>query len=373
MASSPKARDPLDALQLLVNDVLVHTGKALRASRRDGQGNLPPSPPQAKLPDTIKDFHSALDNLENGIIRAKSVLLRDMDQLRIHKHACQQSHISQPHPVQAQPNSPVTIELDSSPQASLKRETMETSAVASKPIAPFPDMGMPESTSSAVIIKEETPPSRAADTRPEGGTSSTVQPNGKPLTPAAPASAADPRMEEKQPALTGGNDGPVTANSDLNFTDMEFSLAPGSDNQTQPGAGAVAVAPSGPGEAPLEVVAYGAANVGMQRGSSTTTKAQQSTATDPPAVPPTARADTLTEAQASAQGRKQKELHRPEPAHAFTGGGQTDGMDFDFSLDNDGMGGDTFDDLMNDRDNTFDPMEHGDYDANYYFDKSDEA
>lgn len=99
-ATPPKAKDPLDALQLLVNDVvsegrasclavarvrpvvlpanlalarslkLVQTGKALRASRRDSQGNLPPSfgSCQHKLPDTIKAFHAALDDLERDIV-----------------------------------------------------------------------------------------------------------------------------------------------------------------------------------------------------------------------------------------------------------------------------------------------------------------
>lgn len=60
---------------MLNHSQLVQTGKALRASRRDSQGNLPPSQGvlQPKLPDTIRAFHSALDDLENDIVRMRIV------------------------------------------------------------------------------------------------------------------------------------------------------------------------------------------------------------------------------------------------------------------------------------------------------------
>ncbi len=93
--AAPKPRDPLDALQALLNDVvrlhselgaasicnpvagsdmsfqLVQTGKALRASRRDSQGNLalPQGMSQSKLPVTIDAFQKALDDLEGDIVR----------------------------------------------------------------------------------------------------------------------------------------------------------------------------------------------------------------------------------------------------------------------------------------------------------------
>jgi hypothetical protein len=48
----------------------VQTGKALRASRRDSQGNLTYAygPTQAKLPDTIEQFHMTLNELESEIV-----------------------------------------------------------------------------------------------------------------------------------------------------------------------------------------------------------------------------------------------------------------------------------------------------------------
>ncbi|QYS99483.1 hypothetical protein H0G86_006612 [Trichoderma simmonsii] len=67
--------EPLDALQSLINDVLVQTGKALRASRRDAQGNLTHAygPTQSKLPDTIDHFHNALNELESEIVSGGSI------------------------------------------------------------------------------------------------------------------------------------------------------------------------------------------------------------------------------------------------------------------------------------------------------------
>lgn len=52
---------------------LVQTGKALRASRRDGQGNLalPQGLSQSKLPVTIDAFQKALDDIEGDIVRHK--------------------------------------------------------------------------------------------------------------------------------------------------------------------------------------------------------------------------------------------------------------------------------------------------------------
>lgn len=48
----------------------MQTGKALRASRKDARGNLThvPGTSQSKLPETIRLFHSALDELEVDIV-----------------------------------------------------------------------------------------------------------------------------------------------------------------------------------------------------------------------------------------------------------------------------------------------------------------
>lgn len=53
---------------------LVQTAKALRASRRDDQGNLVQAQGvlQSKLPDTVNAFHSALDDLDHNIVSATS-------------------------------------------------------------------------------------------------------------------------------------------------------------------------------------------------------------------------------------------------------------------------------------------------------------
>lgn len=93
MASSPK--DPLDVLQAMFDEVvcttiyespsltfcmepnayqstqLVQTGKALRASRKDGSKNVVSGGTalRTKMPETMTTFHYALDDLESEIVR----------------------------------------------------------------------------------------------------------------------------------------------------------------------------------------------------------------------------------------------------------------------------------------------------------------
>ncbi|QPH16807.1 hypothetical protein C2857_001528 [Epichloe festucae Fl1] len=387
--ASPKAKDPLDALQLLVNDVLVQTGKALRASRRDSQGNLPPTYMQAKLPDTINAFHRALGSLERDIINAKSVILRDMNKLKTQNNPAEESQsLPQPQPVEAQSKSPMAIDLDSSPQTISKEEPTDTNKItAIKPAAPFPDMGMgmgmgiPDSAAASITIKEEKPSSHLPSvTEAEG--SSKVKTGGKQPTPAAPVPLMDAKLESNSSGLTGGDNVLELTNSDLNFTDMEFTLAPGNDNSTQSGGdGATAANLNGPS---FDLGSFGTTNGATatmsldnhnhnQNNNNKNNNNMPSSTVAQPAASTSGTGPAKTESQPSAEAQKKEERTDAAFADIFAGDGQADGMDFDFSI-GDGMGGDTFDDLMNDRDNTFDSMEHGDFDATFFgLDKADEA
>ncbi|GAB0135575.1 hypothetical protein EsDP_00003908 [Epichloe bromicola] len=390
MASS-KAKDPLDALQLLVNDVLVQTGKALRASRRDSQGNLPPSYIQAKLPDTINAFHRALGSLERDIINAKSVILRDMNKLKTQNNSVEESQsLPQPQPVEAQSKSPMAIDLDSSPQAIPKEEPTDTNKItAIKPAAPFPDMGMgmgiPDSAAASITIKEENPPSHLPSATGAEG-SSKVKTDGKQPTPAAPVPLMDAKLETNSSGVTGGDNVLELTNSDLNFTDMEFTLAPGNDNPTRSGGdGATAANLNGPS---FDLGSFGTTNGATatmsldnhhhrhhhhHHNNNNNNNNLPSRTVAQPAASTSGTGPAKTESQPSAEARKKEESSDAAFADIFAGDGQADGMDFDFSI-GDGMGGDTFDDLMNDRDNTFDSMEHGDFDATFFgLDKADEA
>ncbi|PNY27220.1 Uncharacterized protein TCAP_02840 [Tolypocladium capitatum] len=357
---APRAKDPLDALQLLVNDVLVQTGKALRASRRDTHGNIAPvhGSLQAKLPDTIKQFHAALDDLESDIIRAKSVLLRDLNELQAQRKPAEQL---QPRPVEPQSKSPMTIDLDSSPPPAPKDRPIKPEPAA-KPVAPFPDMGMslPEPTQSVTVIKQEHVPAQApsaaalgAQVKAEGGA-------GMPTAELKPANG--------QPDAVGA-DGTLGINSELNFTDMEFTLAP-TNNESHEHLGGDSANPNAHGPCfdltPFAPPADGADGSGN-------TMASLDTILPASFAGPTG-APISTGSLAKTDGAKSSELPDSAFADMFTGDGQADGMDFDFSLGDVGMGGDTFDDLMNDRDNTFDTMEHGDFDNTYFgLDKTDDS
>lgn len=348
-ATPPKAKDPLDALQLLVNDVLVQTGKALRASRRDSQGNLSPSfvSCQPKLPDTIKAFHAALDDLERDIIQAKSTLLRDLNELKVHKEA-------QEKPAEQQSRSPMTIDLDSSPPAAPTEQLVIKMEPVGKPVAPFPDMGMSLPETSAAVKDEDTPTQaspaapEAADGKTEGGAYSGL---------VGPIATAEQKPTVGQPNAPGADD-TLAMSSGLNFTDMEFSLAPtNNESQDQLNGDMVnmnAAAPS------FDLASFAPADGTDSHIGGTGNNVASLDNILPANLTGQHGAPTSADNQGKAMDSKTNELPDAAFADIFTGDGQADGMDFDFSLGDSGMGGDTFDDLMNDRDNPFDTIEHGD-------------
>ncbi|CEI68739.1 hypothetical protein FVEN_g7994 [Fusarium venenatum] len=245
--ASQTSPDPLDVLQAMVDDVLVHTGKALRASRKDVQGNAQSSQAtlKSKLPESIDGFREALHKLEWDIIDAKSVLMRDIKRIQEQKQKQQQSQqilkqqpVVAPQPVEPQSKSPMVIDLESSPPPPPQDQPM-TELKANKPVAPFPDMGMglPDIGQSDQAMKDEASQSMAPTTVSE-------QPKAKgSVSPAPTATAAVapmapmPVMEQK--SLDNHNsdvmdltaDGP---HSELNFTNMQFTLAPTNNDSQDP-------------------------------------------------------------------------------------------------------------------------------------------
>ncbi|KAG6133462.1 hypothetical protein E4U12_002744 [Claviceps purpurea] len=478
--ASAVAKDPLDALQSLINDALVQTGKALRASRRDSHGNLPATHMQAKLPDTDRAFHLALDSLDNEIIRAKSVILRDMNKLKKKKTAAAETSPSlpQPEPVEAHSKSAMVIDIDSSPQATTeampKEEPADNSCVVPKPAAPFPDMGMSVPAVTSVAIKKNHPPSQALYMT-EAPVSNQPTAEVKQVAHAAPVPLMDANLDNSTSGLTGGHDvvdltssnlnnstsndpnmhnsnmnnsnmnnsnmnnsnmhnsnmnssnlnhsnmsssnmnssnmnsshinsthmnsshmnsshmnnsnmnNSNTNNSNLNFTDMQFTLAPSNTNSNHPGStGAATAQPNGPS---YDFV-FGTTNTAtaptpinnamssVTTGTAATMANGTGSAQAPMPVPePT---PVPVENRRNAEAPKKEDGTSTTFSEIFTGDGPADGMDFDFSL-GDGnnmssMGGDTFDDMMNVRDNTFDSMEHGDFDTSFFgLDKADGA
>ncbi|KAG5916932.1 hypothetical protein E4U61_003187 [Claviceps capensis] len=449
--ASAMAKDPLDALQSLINDALVQTGKALRASRRDSHGNLPATHMQAKLPDTDRAFHLALDSLDNEIIRAKSVILRDMNKLKKKKTAAAETSPSlpQPEPVEAHSKSAMAIDIDSSPQATTeaipKEEPADNSYVVTQPAAPFPDMGMSVPAGTSMAIKKNHPPSQPLYMT-EAPVSSQPTAEVKQVAHAAPVPLMNANLDNSISGLTGGHDvmdlnspnmnssnlnftdmnssnmnssnlnftdmnssnmnssnmnssnmnssnmnssnmnSSNTNNSNLNFTDMQFTLAPSDTNPNHPASTGVATAqPNGPS---YDFGMFGTMNTAtaltpinnamssVTTGTAATIANGTGSAQAPMPVPePT---PVPVENRRNAEAPKKEDGTSTTFSEIFTGDGPADGMDFDFSL-GDGnnmssMGGDTFDDMMNVRDNTFDSMEHGDFDTSFFgLDKADGA
>ncbi|KAF4441507.1 hypothetical protein F53441_12020 [Fusarium austroafricanum] len=250
MASqSHQEPDPLDILQTMVNDVLVHTGKALRASRKDAQGNTQSTQAtlKSKLPESIDGFREALHKLEWEIIDAKSVIMRDLKRVEEQKQQHQQSQQvqqqqpapipqpsqSQPQPVESQSKSPMVIDLESSPPPPPQDQHM-TEIKTNKPVAPFPDMGMglPD-----VGLPNNIPKNDATTVSEQSKTKPITSPAPAPA-PATTAPMAPMPVMEQRPMDSQNNDvmdlTGDAPHSELNFTNMQFTLAPTNNDSQHP-------------------------------------------------------------------------------------------------------------------------------------------
>jgi hypothetical protein len=275
----------------------------------------------------------------------------------------------------------MAIEIDSSPQAAFKEEPSENDDPGNKPRgAPIPDMGMgigldmdmSSASQPLLSIKDENSLSQTLDGS-HAGVSSAMKTEDNDSNSQAPIAGMDINLEGPQAGMGGADDGVLDlTNSDLNFTDMEFTLAPTNDGQAQPsGDGNVA---AGKMEPSFDLSSFDTTGGTSGNNMSSLDGVPPNDLMGQPTSTATAPVSQMAAAQPNAgQAKKEEAAVDASLADVFTGDGQADGMDFDFSL-GDGMGGDTFDDLMNDRDNTFDAMEHGDFDANFFgLDKIDEA
>ncbi|KAL7893981.1 hypothetical protein HDV63DRAFT_163103 [Trichoderma sp. SZMC 28014] len=363
-ASAAPKQEPLDALQSLINDVLVQTGKALRASRKDARGNLThvPSTSQSKLPETIRLFHRALDELEVEIIEAKSVLLRDLNELQEKKKKL----LAQ---TQASPQQPITIDIPSaSPEP--KDEPMADS-IDVKPMAPFPNMSinLSEADHMDISAKEANGQQQQPQPPPPGGMNGM---SGK----ASPAFASRLPAGDHKPTLdmlpeTSTNQPAIKAEpSGMNFTNMEFTLAPPSNEASgqtntskEPFFDLTTFAPADGGDELLNLN-----NLLPDQ----TSAGNNNNNNKQPSISAAAHSISIPNANAAPKAEEQKFDANLNTEFFGNESGAADGMDFDFSLG--GSGDDTFDDLMNNRDSNFELMDAGgDFDSAFFgLDKPDE-
>ncbi|KAL7786694.1 hypothetical protein V8C37DRAFT_289170 [Trichoderma ceciliae] len=359
---APK-KDHLDALQSLINDVLVQTGKALRASRRDSQGNLTqiPGAVQSKLPETIKLFHSALDELEDEIIEAKSVLLRDLNELQEKKKKLLALPTAQP--VEAQSKQPISIDIASSPEPMFKDEPM-TEDVDVKPMAPFPNMSIEVAESSPMDISMKEPNCQQPPSH--GGMSGLIGNASPGAISQVPIGNQKPTLDMLPDNSSLKQPPTIPETSGMNFTDMEFTLAPPKSE--------VLGQPNASKEPPFDPTTFAPADGHDDLVNLNHLLPSDQAIGNNSSSTATAQANSIPNAQVKVEETKGDAADSTLNTDFFGNeSGAADGMDFDFSLG--GTGDDTFDDLMNNRDSTFELMDAGgDYDTAFFgLDKPDET
>lgn len=264
---------------------------------------------------------------------------------------------ARPHPVEAQSKSPMVIDLDSPPRGNGEPYVTDQ-RTETKPIAPFPDMGMdvsaPVPSDDGPAVTSPTPQAVAqGDIKPEPQTSTP--------TALAPPSADKAGSTSKPNDALPGEASTEAPNPELTFTDMEFTLAPAETG--------------GQGDLDTQDQSFDLANFATAEGgnnSITLDGLLPPASTEQPNEDPLAAPDMTAGNQGQADTTA-NQLNEPAAFDALNMDnmdfGAADGTDFDFSMDD----GNSFNDLMNSHEQNFDTsMEHGQFDADFFgLDKPD--
>ncbi|KAI9052209.1 hypothetical protein LZ554_003568 [Drepanopeziza brunnea f. sp. 'monogermtubi'] len=248
MAPNP----PLDILQSMINGILIETGKALRYSNKDGARNLTNVNTRLKtfIPSATENFHQALDDLESDIVRAKAVLLRDLEEIRSKRIA-----LENPEPIldadketklEISKSRDTTLEPSingsangsaPSPNVMIKQEVGNKSP--EKQTLSEPRQAVPES-------KHQPQPSEDVELSPRPMPTVSANeaiPDSKPVglgidtKSAAPGSDSAPRTADLQNSAVDSlfdiPEGDNTADSKVDFDQMDFAFQDSSATQTQ--------------------------------------------------------------------------------------------------------------------------------------------
>ncbi|KAK0748878.1 hypothetical protein B0T21DRAFT_303757 [Apiosordaria backusii] len=284
----------LEPLEKGLNEVLVLTGKAFRAAGKDGKGNAHEvaATINAQVPAVIGRFNNALDDLEFDLLRAKAILLRDLNQLKANRKPPpppKQKPVVPP--AAAVPPAPMESPTMTAKKAQVFKGNMPGSSrpapspVAvpvhpikqeSKPVAPFPNMGSidlsspemkhspspktvprgkpvknsPQLASVAAAAAATGRPASAPPKKetkvpppqiPRPGTAAPQFPSGPPTMQTkaasvpAPNMLASPAMANSTPTAGSASHPPglpQVSNENI-FTEMTFSVAPPAEQQQQ--------------------------------------------------------------------------------------------------------------------------------------------
>ncbi|KAF7932998.1 uncharacterized protein EAE97_008765 [Botrytis byssoidea] len=223
-------KTPLEILQIQINAILIETGKALRATGVEGEKSMAISAIRlhSTIPSITDNFHRALDDLEAEIIRAKSVLGRDLEELRSKRIAAENPPAQNiDTPVAHEPTPPPHIPYEDIPSA-VKQETTQDSN-------PIPTIAKEEETpiknEMVKEIRDEEETKETTILSPPSTNDNKSQPIGLGINTTLPASTDAPET-----ATGGGQDSSIdslfdnpdsAANVDsaaLNFDSMDFSM-----------------------------------------------------------------------------------------------------------------------------------------------------
>ncbi|PVH89580.1 hypothetical protein DL98DRAFT_647323 [Cadophora sp. DSE1049] len=245
MAQGGRPKPALDVLQSMINAILIETGKALRPSNKDGGRTLATVNTRLRtiIPSAAENFHMALDDLECDILRAKSVLLRDLDELRAKRIA-----LENPEPIledveeekaverntsNGNDNTVLGDELYTSPLTTVKEERRTRSPEKQMPTEPKPLI--PEPSKENVTQSPEDAKVPPQGPTPPASTNDTSQ-ESKPIglginTEGAPAADTGDGQNSAVNSLFDMADNNENSDSALNFDDMDFSLDSTTQNQ----------------------------------------------------------------------------------------------------------------------------------------------
>ncbi|KAK7742059.1 hypothetical protein SLS53_004645 [Cytospora paraplurivora] len=255
-----------DNLEKQLNEIMVQMGRIFKAPTQNPErADQIVVSAKKKMSEATDSFHSTLDEMEIEITRAKSVFLRDLRQIQEKQKATAPPPAPAPAPVHAQPPAPMVIDLEppKSGQASAPVAPMMASASTSlqdrpnpeapesKPVAPFPDMGIGTSAPAPPAAVPFHPVKASDAKRPSPKPANKPGPPsgrsaGKPQSPLAtrqvlkPPSAsvpppAAPAVAQVAPPATT-QPPPSGQNPHNPFTNATFTLDPtNSDIQMQPG------------------------------------------------------------------------------------------------------------------------------------------
>ncbi|KAK5629575.1 hypothetical protein RRF57_005290 [Xylaria bambusicola] len=226
MASSTD--QALEAINQSYKDILIQVGKHFRVMAKDGPGALNGTHNgiQARASEALAQYHLALNEIESEIIRARSVLLRDLENLNAARApapiaAPVPAPVPIPTPQPAAPPAPM-MELPSAAAHSRNLNAAVAPAAATtypssketKTVAPFPDMGTGMSSDVVDLTAGEKKPSprvqagsikAVARSAPSTNVKPSPKPVHKPIPPAKVTPVPPPQIPRLQSAQSSNS------------------------------------------------------------------------------------------------------------------------------------------------------------------------